>query len=461
MGLLLREQVNSGMRKHWKNSVLASLLVSLFAYSAAQNPIIRNQFSADPSARVFGNRVYVYPSHDILAVEGKGRVGWFCMEDYHVFSSANLTDWVDHGMIVQQNSVPWVRPNSYSMWAPDCIERNGKFYFYFPSSPKDTAAYGRGFTVGVAIADKPEGPFVPQAMPIKGVRGIDPNVFIDKDGQAYLYWASGNIFVAKLKENMLELASEPKIVGELPQKGLKEGPYLFERNGLYYMTYPHVEAKTERLEYAIGNSPLGPFRFSGVIMDESPTGCWTNHQSIIEWKGQWYLFYHHNDYSPSFDKARSVRADSLFFNDDGTIRKVLPTLRGPGITLATKEIQVDRYSRISESGAHISFLDTLDKFRGWETVFENTNGWIQYNSVDFGKKSLTHAAVKARSRAGGILQVRANSISGPVLAELKIPKSSEWKMVEAPVLNFRAGVQHLFVVLKEGGVVEADWLSFK
>jgi beta-xylosidase len=279
------------------------MLFTLCCNVLAQNPIVRDQYSADPSARVFGDRVYVFPSHDILAKEGKGRVGWFCMEDYHVFSSANWTDWTDHGMIVTQNKVPWVRPNSYSMWAPDCIYRNGKYYFYFPTAAQDTITYGRGFTIGVAVADKPEGPYVPETTPIKGVRGIDPNVFIDKDGQAYLYWSAGNIYGAKLKENMLELDSEVKTLGELPTKGLKEGPYLFERNGIYYLTYPHVENKIERLEYAISNNPLGPFKFTGVIMDESPTGCWTNHQSIIQFKDQWYLFYHDRDYSPNFDKA--------------------------------------------------------------------------------------------------------------------------------------------------------------
>ena len=214
----------------------------------AQNPIITNQYTADPSARVFGDRVYLFPSHDILAKEGKGRVGWFCMEDYHVFSSANLSDWKDHGMIVTQNKVPWVKAESYNMWAPDCIERNGKYYFYFPATPKDSS-YGRGFAIGVAIADKPEGPYTLQTEPIKNARGIDPNVFIDKDGQAYLYWAGGNIYGAKLKENMVELASDPVILKELPTKGLKEGPYLFERNGIYYLTFPHVENKIERLEY--------------------------------------------------------------------------------------------------------------------------------------------------------------------------------------------------------------------
>jgi beta-xylosidase len=320
---------------------LRGLLAIFFTSNVfAQNPVITNQFTADPSARVFEGKVYLYPSHDILANDSRGRVGWFCMEDYHVFSSENFVDWTDHGVIVSQDKVPWVNSTSYSMWAPDCIYRNGKYYFYFPAPAKDTITYGRGFSIGVAISDKPYGLFTPQPEPIKGIRGIDPNPFIDKDGQAYLYWSARNIYMAKLKENMLELDGEPQVIQNLPDKGLKEGPYMFERNGMYYLTYPHVENKTERLEYAIGNTPIGPFKAAGVIMDESPN-CWTNHQSIIEFKNQWYLFYHQNDLSPHFDKNRSARIDSLFFNVDGTIKKVIPTLRGVGITDASKKIQVD------------------------------------------------------------------------------------------------------------------------
>ncbi len=307
----------------------SGLLLGLSALSiqaSAQNPIIRNQFSADPTARVFGNKIYLFPSHDILATPGKGRVGWFCMEDYHVFSSSNLIDWDDHGTVVSQTSVPWTDPAGYSMWAPDCIARKGKYYFYFPAGAKT----GRGFNIGVAVASKPEGPYAPEPAPIKDARGIDPNVFIDRDGQAYLYWAGGNFYGAKLKENMVDLDSKPVLLKEFPEKGLKEGPFLFERNGTYYMTYPHVANTTERLEYAMSKSPLGPFKVAGVLMDEIP-GCWTNHQSVVQYRNQWYLFYHHNDYSPDFDKARSVRADYLTFNADGTIQKVIPTLRGVGI----------------------------------------------------------------------------------------------------------------------------------
>jgi len=410
--------------------VLYSFFIFFTVNILAQNPIIKDQFTADPAARIFNGKVYLYPSHDILANEERGRIGWFCMEDYHVFSSENLTDWTDHGIIVSQDNVPWVNSKFYAMWAPDCIYRNGKYYFYFPAPAKDTSL-GRGFYIGVAVSDKPYGPFTPQPEPIKNVRGIDPNLFIDKDRQAYLYWAARNIYVAKLKENMLELDSEPKIVEGLPEKGLKEGPYLFERNGIYYLSYPHVQDKTERLEYATSDNPMGPFEVKGVIMDEVP-GCWTNQNSVIKFKGQWYLFYHHNDLSPHFDKNRSVRIDSLFFNKDGSIKKVIPTLRGVGITDASKKVQIDRYSKKSNNGASIAFLDTLNKIEGWKAILDTANAWMQYNSLDFGSHKLKSVNVRAMSTTGGTLQVRLNNTEGPIIAQVEIPEDDEWKTIKAP-----------------------------
>jgi hypothetical protein len=440
--------------------ILIFLTMSFLAINnvAAQNPFIQNQFTADPTARVFGDRVYVYPSHDIPAAPGRGRANWFVMEDYHVFSSSNLTDWTDHGVIISQNKVNWVDSTSFSMWAPDCIGRNGKYYFYFPSNQKPV--YGKGFTVGVAISDNPSGPFVPQPEPIKNVRGIDPNVLIDKDGQAYLYWSQGNIFVAKLKENMLELASEVAIITELPQKGLKEGPFVFERNGIYYMTYPHVQNKIERLEYAIGNNPMGPFKFAGVIMDETPMGTWTNHHSIIPFREQWYLFYHQSELSPKFDKNRSVRIDSLFFNNDGTIRTVKPTNRGVGLSDALKNIQIDRYSSKSDIGASIAFLDSLNVFSGWKTILNKQNAFVQYNAVDFGNKKLSSVSVKATSQTGGTLQIRMDRKDGPLLAEVKIPKGAGWNNIDTRLIKYQKGVHAIFVSLKDSNSVEIDWVRF-
>jgi len=444
-------------------SLIFSFILLVAGSLSAQNPIVRDQFSADPTARVFNGKVYIFPSHDIPAPDEKGlRKDWFCMADYHVFSSENLTDWTDHGIIVSQNKVAWVDSTSYSMWAPDCIERNGKYYFYFPANKNVAGPNGRkGFGIGVAVADKPEGPYIPQAEPIKGVNGIDPNVIIDKDGQAYLYWSMGNLFVAKLNENMVELDSEPLAIPNLPQKGLKEGPYVFERRGVYYLTFPHVENQIERLEYAIGNNPMGPFKMTGVIMDESPVNCWTNHQSIVQYNNQWYLFYHHNDYSPKFDKNRSIRVDSLFFDADGKIQKVIPTLRGVGVTSAKEIIQPDRYCMLCKNGASIAFLDTVNTFVGWKTILKTPEAWVQYNTVDFGSKNLKTVEIKAQSENGGTLQIRLDKVDGPLIAEVDVPKGKSWNTVKAKVSKFQSGIHHLVIALKNENRVEIDWLQFK
>ncbi|MDT0687752.1 family 43 glycosylhydrolase [Autumnicola psychrophila] len=443
-----------------KSATALLLLVAGIAGNAwAQNPLIMDQFTADPSARVFGDRIYVYPSHDIYCSENNGRKNWFCMPDYHVFSSTDLQEWTDHGMILSQEDVPWGDPDANSMWAPDAIERNGKYYFYFPTRIKDASAGESGFSIGVAIADNPEGPFEPQQEPIKGVQGIDPNVFIDKDGQAYLYWSQGKIFGAKLKDNMLELASEPKVF-EVPQKGHIEGPWVFERNGKYYLTYPHVANNTERLEYATGNNPLGPFEHQGVIMDESPNNTWTNHHSITEFRDQYLLFYHDSELSPNFDKNRSIRADSLFFTEDGLIEKVIPTHRGVGITDSSNKIQFDRYSERSEFGVSIRFVDTTDTFQGWKVVLEEPEAWVKYNSVDFASAKSKIAKFRARSSGGGMLQLMTGR-KEELLSEVEIEENSKWKIYTAPVQKEVKGIQDLILKLKNGDKVEVDWLTLE
>lgn len=426
----------------------------------AQNPFVTDQFTADPTARVFEGKMYVYPSHDIpTPAEKPGRKDWFCMEDYHVFSSENLSEWTDHGVIVTQKQVPWVDGSSYSMWAPDCVEKNGKYYFYFPANVKKDSTTRGGFGVGVGISDKPYGPFKFESKPIKGVGGIDPCVLMDKDGQSYIYWVARGLSVAKLKDNMLELASEPKVIEGLP-KGFVEGPFAFERNGKYYLTFPHVKNKTEELAYCIGDNPMGPFKYCGVIMDESPVGCWTNHQSIVEYKGQWYLFYHHNDLSPKFDKNRSIRVDSLFFNADGTIQKVKPTLRGVGLTSATSKIQIDRYSEKSDEGATVEFIDTTNTFAGWETVLDKKSAWIRYNAVDF-PKSVKNVNARVRSSVGTQLQIRLDKVNGPTIAKIVVPKSDNWLDVKSKVKKIKPGKHDLFVTSDGDGNVDIDWVSFK
>ncbi|HEV8442924.1 MAG TPA: family 43 glycosylhydrolase [Steroidobacteraceae bacterium] len=436
-------------------AALAAVLLAAPAF--ATNPLITDQFTADPTARVFDGRIYVYPSHDIPEPPGyTGRPQWFVMEDYHVFSSDNLTDWKDHGVIVTRSSVPWADQTKYAMWAPDCVFKDGKYYFYFPAMAQDG-----GFRIGVATADRPDGPFTVQATYIEGVKGIDPGVLIDKDGSAYLYFGAGKLYVAKLKPNMVEIEGEPKLIENLPEKGLIEGPFPLERNGVYYLTYPHVENKIERLEYATSSSPLGPFKQAGVILDESASGCWTVHHSILEWKGQWYLFYHDRDLSPSFDKHRSIRADKLFFGADGSIQKVTPTLRGVGLVNAGSEIQIDRFSDKSPAGVAISFLDDANPFAGWKSSFSAAQSWVRFNDVDFGTGAQRHISVRARASGKATLELRLDSLQGPVLGSVKVVPGLHWKVATGTAKHIPPGVHDLFVIQAADEPVAVDWVSFR
>lgn len=433
-------------------SLLVGALGGMLSLSSvfATNPLIMDQFTADPTARVFEGKIYVYPSHDIPHSPGKGRTNWFVMEDYHVFSSANLTDWTDHGVILNQTNVPWLTRRAYDMWAPDCVSKNGKYYFYFPA----------GGRIGVAVADKPYGPFTPEPKPIEGVRGIDPGVLIDKDGTGYLFWSMNRIFAARLKDNLLELDSPVHTITNLPQKGLIEGPFVFERDGIYYLTYPHVQNKIERLEYATSKNPLGPYEWKGVILDESTSGCWTVHHSILEFQGQWYLFYHDRDLSPNFDKNRSIRADLLTFNADGTIQKVIATLRGVGTVVATNRIQLDRYSAIGD-GASVAFLNPTNAHEGWMTELTGTNAWVQFDRVDFGQRPLRVAIVRASSPAGGAVELHLDKVDGPLLAEVTIGKSEAWRDSNANLATSPVGIHNVAAVLRGSQPVRVDWVRFE
>ena len=451
----------------------------------AQNPIIRDQFTADPTARVFNNKVYLYPSHDIMPPAGQ-RQDWFCMEDYHVFSSENLTDWTDHGVIVTQNKVPWVKPNSYSMWAPDCVYKDGKYYFYFPSNP----ASGMGFGIGVAVADSPEGPFIPEPEPIKGINGIDPCVLLASDGNAYIFWGAGRC--AKLKPNMKELADDTptekvkwgdrefEMKGVNCLKGLPsrqaEGPFAFEYNGNYYLTYPYVRNNTEVLGYAMSKNPMGPYEYKGLIMAEHENGCWTNHHSIINYKGQWYLFYHQNAFSPKDDKRRSVQIDRLYFNPDGTIQEVKKTMRGVGINQATEKIEIDRYSAASNDVTY-SLIDTVNTFRSYQATLPAKGSWIKYNDVDFSCITDGYLIVNAKASGNTKFYIREKSANGKIIAKFDMtvkPEtpagapamfrrdfSNQW-LTQSAVLEYTPkGVTDLVVTVEGDAGISIDYVQFK
>lgn len=432
---------------------LSALALGLAPALDAQNPIIRDQFTADPTARVFEGKVYLYPSHDIISpVEPERK--WFSMADYHVFSSEDLVNWTDHGMILSQENVPWGNPEGYSMWAPDCVYKNGKYYFYFPNAPKE----GRGFAIGVAVADKPYGPFTPEQKPIEGVGGIDPCVLVASDGTAYLYWSGMGLRGAKLADNMLELGGESVRLDENLPAGFKEGPFIFERNGKFYLTYPWVQDRTETLAYAMSDNPLGPYEFKGIIMAQSPSACWTNHHSLVEYKGEWYLFYHHNDYSPQFDKNRSARIDRVIFNEDGTIQPVTPTLRGVGISPARSIIQLDRYSFLSQGGTYIDFLNVENPFEGWFVNLPRPETWVEYEDIDFGSASPKTVKMRVRSEKGA--RVAFSAAENQYFAHMDIPASAAWTEVSAPMESELTGLNYVRAVV-ESGDVQIDWMTFE
>ena len=452
-------------------------VASLFLTSQvfATNPIIMDQFDADPTARVFEGQIYLYPSHDMKeARQARGGQGWFAMEDYHVFSSSNLMDWTDHGIICNQTNVPWLNRKGYDMWAPDCVFKGGTYYFYFPV----------GGRIGVATSDKPYGPWKILDQPVTGAGGIDPCVLQDDDGTAYLFTGGGGIQVGKLMDNMVELETRPGVtnlparggrgnslsqrIANLPNPGgtTIEGPFAFKRNGTYYLTYPHAvtvngRQGSEQLEYAISTNAMGPYKWIGIITDTNASGCWTEHHSIVQYKGQWYLFYHDKQLSPNFDKNRSVRIDYLHFNDDGTIQKVIPTLRGVGIADATSKIQIDRYSAISEAGVAATFINTNNTFEGWKISLNGKNTWVKFDRVDFGDGNLKSVNVRAQSEAGGTVEIRADKADGSVLARVEIGRGVDWKVADAKVTHAPSGVHDLVVTHDEDNNVDMDWVRFQ
>jgi arabinoxylan arabinofuranohydrolase len=306
-----------------RTSFLGFLLVVTFNAAWAQNPFVTDLYTADPSAHVWADgRLYVYPSHDVAPPRGCD-----LMDKYHVYSTDDMVHWKDHGQILESSEVPWGRKEGGFMWAPDCAYKNGTYYFYFPH-PSGTD-WNKTWKIGVATSKKPASDFVVQGY-IKGLESmIDPCVFVDDDGQAYLYYGGGgHCMGGRLKDNMMELRDSMQ-----PMTGLHdfhEASWVHKRNGRYYLSYSDnhdSSGRHNRMCYATSNNPLGPWTYQGIFMD--PTDSYTNHGSIVEYKGQWYSFYHTSALS-HFDWLRSICVDKLFYNPDGTIQKVIPTTTGPG-----------------------------------------------------------------------------------------------------------------------------------
>ena len=288
--------------------------------SLAPNPFIRHMYTADPSARVWDDgRLYVYASHDIDPPQGCD-----LMDRYHVFSTDDMVHWKDHGEILNSSQVPWGRKEGGFMWAPDCTYKDGTYYFYFPH-PSDTYT-NNSWKIGVATSKEPAANFTVQGY-IKGMDPmIDPFVFIDDDGQPYIYNGGGGICKGgKLKDNMMELDGEMKTMEGLDD--FHEGTWIHKYKGKYYLSYAdnHDPNRNDGMDgyncmrYAISDHPLGPWKYMGIYM--KPSDCFTNQGSIVEYKGEWFAFYHTTSLSKN-PALRSICVDRLYHNEDGTIRMV-------------------------------------------------------------------------------------------------------------------------------------------
>ena len=298
---------------------LSSLLFFFFSINgviAQKNPFITHMYTADPSAHVWKGRLYVYASHDVDPPRGCD-----LMDKYHIFSTKDMKNWKDHGEILNSSQVAWGRKEGGFMWAPDCAYKKGTFYFYFPH-PSGTD-WNKTWKIGVATSKKPASDFKSQNF-IPGLGGfamIDPCVFVDDDKQAYLIYGGGSKCQGgKLKENMMEIDGEMQNMTGL--EDFHEAPWLFKRNGIYYLTYADNNRRHNQLRYAMSNSPLGPWTYKGIYL--GPTDCDTSHGSVVEYKGQWYAFYHNSSISGK-GNLRSICVDKLYFNPDGTIKQVIQT----------------------------------------------------------------------------------------------------------------------------------------
>jgi hypothetical protein len=316
-----------------------------------KKPLVTHIYTADPSAHVFDGRVFIYPSHDIDAGVPESDLGdHFQMRDYHVLSMAAPDQPVtDHGVALALEDVPWA---DRQLWAPDAAYKNGNYYLVFPAKDKQGV-----FRIGVATSKNPAGPFVAHPEPIEGSFSIDPCIFIDDDGTAYMYFgglwggqlqgwqnghydpslgtpSSGNALCPKVGilsddfTRIVGVAKDAVILDEQARplqagdedRRYFEGPWMHKYQGTYYLSYS--TGSSHYLVYATGKSPLGPFTYRGRILN--PVVGWTTHHSIVEFEGRWYLYYHDSVLSGGKTHLRSVKVMELRYNSDGTIQTLDP-----------------------------------------------------------------------------------------------------------------------------------------
>lgn len=298
--------------KTFLHTVIAGLMAVLpLSVSAQQMPVVQTKYTADPAPMLHNDTIFLYTSHDEDNAEG------FLMKNWLLYTTTDMKNWQDRGIVAGLENFEWYKGDN-GAWAIQVVERNGKFYLYAP-------IHGHG--IGVLVADSPYGPFKdPLGKPLVWQKehweDIDPTVFIDDDGQAYMYWGNPNLYMVKLNEDMIsysgEIVKHPKI------EDYQEGPWMYKRGKYYYLAFAST-CCPEGIGYAMSKKPTGPWQYKGHIMNhtERTRG---NHPGIIDYKGKSYVFGQNSDLlkldMPEYKERRSVSFAEMHYNQDGTIQEV-------------------------------------------------------------------------------------------------------------------------------------------
>ena len=416
-------------------------LIALFALPcAAINPIVPpGTYYADGEAHVWDDgKMYIYPSRDESP-------DYYCSWRYDVLVSDNLRDWnIVENSFVAKGPGDVVDYSDAPLYAPDEAFKDGKYYLYY-CMPAELCE-------GVAVSDSPTGPFT-QATPIPNAKQIDPAVFVDDDGQAYYYWGQFTAKGAKLQDDMRTLVpgSEVELIDE-KNEYFHEGSCMRKRNGIYYLVYAHLrKGRPTCIGYSTSKSPLGPFEYGGVIIDNAGSDpmAWNNHESIEEFNGQWYVVYHrptHGAFS-----MRKVCMEPIHFNEDGSIDEVEMTSQGAGEPLdACKNIEAEyacylwgdtRITRCGEANEHLSHISDGD--------------YAKYRYLDFGRGVKRFQATVTPKRGGKII-VKIGNYWEPTVGEIIVPPSTDGKPVvlTADIENVK-GVQELHLVFRANDAADS------
>ena len=434
----------------------------------AKNPIVQSLYTADPAPLVHEGAVYLYTGHD----EGDAPDNRYRMHDYRCFSTTDMVNWTDHGAVLDIRKVfHWSGGDAN---AAQCICRNGKFYYYV--STGNTKGPG-GVALGVAVSDSPFGPFrdaLGHALVTNdqtkyarhGWDDLDPTVFIDDDGRAFLYWGNNACYFAELNEDLISLKGDISFVPlseETFGPDFEEAPWLYKRNGLYYLVY--ASGLPESIRYATSISPAGPWAYRGLIMDRPrQRGLGTNHPGVIDFKGNSYLFYHTAALPGGGDKRRCVCVEQFSYNEDGSIPQIDYTKTG----IVKGVAKLDPFARTeAETIAWASGVETAKRDGVGVFVTDIDNGdYIKVRDVHFGDKgAVRFLASVAATAKGGAIELRLDSGTGPLIGTLKAAPTGgmdKWE-IESSSVTGAEGVHDLYFefVGGSGALMNFDWWKFE